>query len=151
MPVKNFKSPTIQQTKLNKSILVKDYMIIDLITFKSDDSLIEVIRILAENNISGGPVVSETGKLIGMITEADLMKYISESSYFDQPVSHISIKKYMSNEVDVMDANQTIFDAATKFYKLRRKRLPIINNGKLVGQITRKEILKAILKLDPTL
>ena len=69
-----------------EQILVSDYMTKKLITFKPSDSLGHVINLLIKNKISGGPVVNDKNELIGIISEGDCMKHISDSKYYNMPM-----------------------------------------------------------------
>jgi len=126
---------------------VKDYMTRKLITFKSDDRIESVIDTLIKYKISGGPVVNENHELIGIISEGDCIKQISESRYYNMPMDNVTVDKHMVKNVETIDGELNIFDAANKFLESKRRRFPIVENGKLVGQISQKDILKAALKL----
>ena len=63
------------------------------------------------------------------------------------PLEHDKVEKRMAKEVETIDGNMDIFDAANKFLNSKRRRFPIVERGKLVGQISQKDILKAALKL----
>ena len=103
---------------------------------------------LIKNKISGGPVVNEKNELLGIISEGDCMKQISESRYYNMPMDNMLVEKHMVHEVDTIDGNMNVFDAATKFVQSKRRRFPIVENGKLVGQISQKDVLKAALQLN---
>lgn len=60
----------------------------------------------------------------------------------------IMVDKHMVKDVETIDGNMNVFDAAQKFLSSKRRRFPIIENGKLVGQISQKDILKAALALN---
>ena len=135
-------------SKPAEQILVSDYMTKKLITFKPSDSLDHVINLLIKNKISGGPVVNDKNELIGIISEGDCMKHISDSKYYNMPMdSDNTVEKNMASDVETIDKNMNIFDAATKFISSKRRRFPIVENGKLIGQISQKDILKAALKM----
>jgi len=135
-------------SKPAEQILVSDYMTKKLITFKPSDSLGHVINLLIKNKISGGPVVNDKNELIGIISEGDCMKHISDSKYYNMPMdSDNTVEKNMASEVETIDKNMNIFDAATKFISSKRRRFPIVENGKLIGQISQKDVLKAALKM----
>ena len=135
-------------SKPAEQILVSDYMTKKLITFKPSDSLDHVINLLIKNKISGGPVVNDKNELIGIISEGDCMKHISDSKYYNMPMdSDNTVEKNMALEVETIDKNMNIFDAATKFISSKRRRFPILENGKLIGQISQKDVLKAALKM----
>jgi len=130
-------------------ILVSDYMTKKLITFTADQSILEVMEVFAKNHISGGPVLDSRGAIVGIISEADCMKQISESRYFNMPILEKSVEIYMTKDVETIDSDKSIFDAAAIFASNGRRRLPVIDiKGKLVGQISRKDIVVAALKLS---
>ncbi len=129
-------------------ILVSDYMVSNLIKFKADHSILQVMEIFAKNHISGGPVVDDRGALVGVISEADCMKPISDSRYYNLPLGDEKVEKFMTKEVETIQHDRSIFDAATMFHGNSRRRLPVIKDGKLVGQISRKDIVIAALKLS---
>jgi len=149
MAIKNFRAPQRQPEKSkDKSILVSDYMTKKLITFKPDQSVLHVMEILIKKRISGGPVVNDKGELMGIISEGDCLKQLSESKYFNMPLGESCVKEHMITKVETIAGNMNIFDAAIKFLRSKRRRFPIIENGKLVGQISQKDILKAALDLS---
>lgn len=148
MGIKSFQGPRKMQQEIETSpIQVKDYMTTNLITFKPSQSVEEVIDSLIKNRISGGPVVNENNELIGIISEGDCIKQISESRYYNMPLSDSSVEKHMVTNVETIDGNMNVFDAASKFLDSKRRRFPIVENGKLIGQISQKDILKAAIKL----
>ena len=126
---------------------VSDYMTTKLITFRPEQSVEEVIDSLINNRISGGPVVNDKNELVGIISEGDCIKHISESRYYNMPMEDDRIESRMIKNVETIDGNMNIFDAANKFLNDKRRRFPIVEGGKLVGQISQKDILKATLKL----
>lgn len=129
-------------------IKVSDYMTTKLITFRPDQSVMEVMNSLIKNKISGGPVVNEKNELLGIISEGDCMKQISESRYYNMPMENMLVEKHMVHEVETIDGNMNVFDAANKFVLSKRRRFPIVEEGKLVGQISQKDVLKAALALN---
>ena len=149
MGIINFQGKrTNQQEKESVPILVSDYMSKNLITFKEDQSIEDVIDSLIKNKISGGPVVNDKNELIGIISEGDCIKQISESRYHNLPIDkNNTVSKAMITQVETIDGNMNIFDAANKFLESKRRRFPITKNGRLVGLISQKDVLKAAMKL----
>lgn len=129
-------------------ILVEDYMSRKLVTFSPEQSILEVMELFAKHHISGGPVMDDNGFLVGIISEADCMKQISESRYFNQPILDKSVERFMTKNVETIPYDMSIFDAAGIFDKHNRRRLPVMKDGLLVGQISRKDIVIAALKLS---
>jgi CBS domain-containing protein len=150
MGIKSFQGKReTNQEKEGVQILVSDYMTTNLITFKAEDSLDHVIEQLITYKISGGPVINEKNELIGIISETDCIKHISESKYYNMPSdTNNTVGKYMVRDVDTIDKNMNIFDAAFKFISSHRRRFPVIENGKLIGQLSQKDVLKAAMKVE---
>ena len=148
MPIKSFQGQQEQRVKSKaKTLLVQDIMSRNLIVFKPDETIHEVMSKFIKYRISGGPVVNEKGDLIGVISEADCMKEVSESRYFNLPILDKSVSKFMTKKVDTIDASKTIFEAASNFFKTSRRRFPVLDKDKLVGQISRKDIVIATLNM----
>lgn len=148
MPIKSFQAARqILKPKRSKSLLVSDYMTRDLITFSPDQSILEVMQILIRNKISGAPVLDDLSRLVGIISEADCIKHLSEGKYFNQPFFDRKVSESMSPHVDTIESDKTIFDAATLFHTTNRRRLPVLEHGRLVGQISRQDVVKAALLL----
>ena len=149
MGIKSFLAArrTTKKTIGDAPLRVSDYMTRKLVTFKADQPIEEVINAIIKHRISGGPVVNEKHELIGVISEGDCIKEISESRYHNMPMNNHTVENYMVKDVETIDGNMNIFDAANKFLESKRRRFPIVENGILVGQISQKDILKAALAL----
>ncbi|HEA23066.1 MAG TPA: CBS domain-containing protein [Pricia antarctica] len=151
MGIKSFMGPRAKATlkkEYKAPIMVTDYMTRNLVTFTPDQSILAVMELFAKHNISGGPVLDDSGFLVGIISEADCMKTISESRYFNQPILDKSVEKFMTKEVETIPHDMSIFDAAGIFDKHNRRRLPVMEDGLIIGQISRKDIVTAALKLS---
>lgn len=149
MGIKSFLASRKNQNNITTEIPLKvsDYMSTKLITFKCDDKLETVIDSLIKNRISGGPVLNSKNELVGIISEGDCIKQVSESRYHNLPMINNTVETCMATNVETIDGNMNIFDAANKFLESKHRRFPIVENGKLVGQISQKDILKAALAL----
>lgn len=148
MGIKSYIGKRAKTTKgSTENINVSDYMSTNLITFRPEQSVLEVMNTLIKKKISGGPVVNEKNELVGIISEGDCMKQISNSRYYNQPMEDIKVEEHMAKNVETIDGGMNVFDAADKFLSTRRRRFPIVEEGKLVGLISQKDILKAALEL----
>lgn len=149
MPIKSFRGARRRQATETDStpLKVSDYMTRNLITFTPNQTIESVMQSLIKHRISGGPVINEKNELIGIISEGDCIKQISESRYYNMPMQDKTIEKHMATNVETIDGNMNIFDAANKFLNAKRRRFPIVENGKLVGQISQKDVLKAAMKM----
>lgn len=148
MAVKSFQGPRADTEKAKPAnILVRDIMTTNIVSFREDESIHDVMKALIKHRISGGPVVNEKGQLIGIISEGDCMKEISDSRYFNMPILDKSVGHFMTSKVETLPAEMSLFDAASKFHSTGRRRFPVLDNGNLVGQVSRKDIVIAAAKL----
>lgn len=125
-----------------KSVRVKDYMARTLITFKPDTDVLEAVHVLVENRIAGAPVVDDAGELLGMLSELDCMKVALHAGYHGDwggPVSD-----FMSDGVQSVDADMNIVDLAQEFVDTNFRRFPVLENNQLIGQISRRDVLRAL-------
>ena len=148
MPIKSFQGERAQTKRIvPKKLSVADIMCVTLVVFKPEQSIHEVMRQFIKNRISGGPVIDEKGHLVGVISEADCMKEISDSRYFNMPILDKSVAHFMTKNVDTIDAELSVFEAAALFSKTSRRRFPVMRNKLLVGQISRKDVVIAALNM----
>jgi CBS domain-containing protein len=147
MAVKSFQGQRADCEVEKSKILVKHHMAEKLITFKPEQSVLDVMELLIKNKISGGPVVDDHGELVGIISEGDCLKQISQSQYYNLPMTDIKVKDYMIKEVKTIDAYLTVFEAADQFLNTHIRRFPVMKQGKLVGQISQRDVLDAVLKM----
>jgi CBS domain-containing protein len=148
MGIKSYIGKRAKATKgSSEYIKVSDYMSTSLITFRPEQSVLEVMNTLIKKKISGGPVVNEKNELVGIISEGDCMKQISSSRYHNHPMQDAKVEDHMVKAVETIDGNMNIFDAGDKFLAAKRRRFPIVKEGKLVGLISQKDVLKAALEL----
>ncbi|MBA3985653.1 MAG: CBS domain-containing protein [Flavobacteriales bacterium] len=149
MGIKSFQGKFVGQDKSpTENIRVCDFMSTTLTTFRPEQTIPQVIEILIRNRISGGPVVNERYELVGIISEGDCIKQLSDSQYYNMPIENIRVEDCMVKDIETIDGNCTIFDAAKLFLNAKRRRFPIVDDGKLVGMISQKDILKASLKMN---
>jgi len=148
MAIKSFQGPRVSLArKVVKNILVRDVMSTSLILFRPKQTIHDVMKSFIKYRISGGPVVDKHGELMGVISEADCMKEISESRYFNMPILDKTVYHFMTKDVETIEASTSIFDAASLFSKTNRRRFPVIDKKRLVGQVSRKDIVIAALNL----
>ena len=149
--MKNFQTKlavkdTIKTTKHIPS--VEDYMTRDLITFTKDTDINVVIKSLLDNRISGAPVLNDRGQVVGLIDDKDCLNVLFGNAYNRLPVSTDTVSNYMSNVMKSISIDQDIMDVASVFISSPFKRLLVMDDdNKLVGQISRRDILRAIKEL----
>lgn len=147
MPIKSFQGARAQVKKSVRKLFVRDIMCQKLVIFRPEQTIHEVMEHFIQHRISGGPVVDQSGQLIGIISEADCMRQISDSRYFNMPILDRAVANFMTKEVETIESSKSIFEAASLFSKSKRRRFPVMENRRLVGQISRKDVVIAALKM----
>ena len=125
-----------------KPVLVKDYMSASLITLTPDMGVLRAVSLLVEKRISGAPVVDKLGNLIGILSEKDCMRIALTASYHEESAGRVA--EYMQPIVKTVDANASIVEVATMFLQEEYRRYPVLKDNRLVGQISRRDVLKAL-------
>ena len=128
-----------------KSALVKDYMTGKLVTFQPDTDVLDAIHELVMHGISGAPVTDDTGELVGMLSELDCMKVALHAGYHGEwggPVAD-----FMTSEIETVDAYMSIIDLAQLFLDTSYRRFPVVTDNRLVGQISRRDVLRALAQI----
>ena len=127
---------------MRKPMSVKNYLVSDLITFKPETNVLAAIRTLLKNKISGAPVIDETGWIVGILSEYDCLKPNLEASYHNDVGTLVG--DCMSKDVTTIDVNASLTQAAELFIKHGVRRLPVVKHKELIGQISRRDVLRAI-------
>jgi len=120
-------------------LTARDIMTESLVTIRPTASIREAVEILLAEKISGLPVVDGNDQLVGIITEFALMAIAYDSVVLDEPVS-----QHMTTELLTINADDPIRKVADLCVVHRVRRVPVIDNGVLVGLIARRDVLKAI-------
>jgi CBS domain-containing protein len=131
---------------------VTNYMVsvANLITFNPDQTIQEVIDIIINKGISGAPVLDKDRKLVGIISEKDCLRIIVDQAYHNLPISDRKVSDYMTAKVKTLSPNSDVVEAANEFLNSPIRRLPIVEDGKLIGQVSRRDILKASKNISQT-
>ncbi len=117
-----------------------------LMTFLPEMRVLDAIHLLVEKQISGAPVVDTHGNLVGILTERDCIAEALNSRYHGQ--SAALVKEFMSRDIETVEADTSLVDIAQRFVDSKYRRYPVMDNNRLVGLISRRDILKAVLKLS---
>ena len=149
--MKNFQNRSVEQTKKDRKIVVPPitkYMTRKLITFSPNTEIREVIDTLLKNRITGAPVLNNRGEVVGLIDDKDCLKVLFAGAYYNHPVAKNTVSEYMSNIMKTISSSADILEAANIFLQTNFKRLLVMDDaGKLVGQISRRDVLKAVQEL----
>ena len=125
-----------------KTLTVKEYMATNVIALSVEMGIVEAVQILLKNRISGAPVVGKNSELQGMLSEKDCLKVVLETAYHESMGGKVG--EYMSAEVKTIPAHMGIIEVAGLFIDSPYRRFPVVNGSKLVGQISRRDVLKAL-------
>lgn len=106
----------------------------------------DAIRFLTQHHIGGVPVVADDGTLVGMISELALIDVV-----FDKAVEQRPVSKYMAVDVYFVQPDDPISRAAELFTLYAFRRLPVVVDGKLVGIVTRRDIMNHALQWSGSL
>lgn len=124
------------------SVSVRDFMTTQLVTLSPQMEVMAAINQLVKNRISGAPVLSADGELVGMLSEMDCMQVgliAAEDTCVAGPVN-----QFMKTNVVAVSPDDSLTQLAQMFLSKPYRRFPVIENGKLVGQISRSDVLRAI-------
>jgi len=142
----------VEQVKPKKSIVrpvtVDDWMTRRLVTFSPDQTMDQVLDLLLAKKISGGPVIDEDNNLVGIISEGDCLKQVVKGKYNNVPTLSGYVRDYMATDVKFVSPDLNIFELAQMFLNLRIRRFPVMKDGKLIGQISQKDVMRAVIKLN---
>jgi CBS domain-containing protein len=125
------------------SLKVKDYMSTNKCSFTADMDVLRAIHKMLESRISGAPVIDEHGNMIGFLSEKDCMQVALNAAY-QQDGAAGRVSEFMTKTVDTLDVDTPIIDVAELFLKGSYKRFPVVMDNRLVGTITRQNILRAL-------
>lgn len=128
-----------------KSARVRDYMSGRLVAFSPDTDVLTAIHQLVNHRIAGAPVVDDRGDIIGMLSELDCMKVALTAGYHGEMGGPVS--EYMVTDVVTVDAEMSIIDLAQRFLDSGFRRFPVVVENRLVGQISRSDVLRALGEL----
>jgi len=136
--------PPAHPTPKARDIMVSD----GLVTFRPDQRLAQVIRTMLRRRISGAPVVDGGMRLLGVISEFDCMRVVAAGAYDGDPVDgDRAVGDLMSVPVTTIEPDLDLYGIAHVFMTRRHRRLPVVTNGRVVGQVSRRDVLRAIDKM----
>jgi CBS domain-containing protein len=121
----------------------KDIMTKQVICIKRDIPVIEAIRIMSTNNITGIPVVEDDMILVGILSEQDVLRLLH--TYEDE--KNRTVNDFMTQPAIHFEENEPLLDVCYCLRDNSIRRVPVTSNDKVVGVISRSDILKCILQL----
>ena len=126
-----------------KPLLVKDFMADNLVMFFPDQPIYDAMTQLVDKRVSGGPVVDQRGNLVGILSEKDCFNVALTAAYHDQWEGTVS--QFMSTQVKTVDPDMPMIELVERFLQAPYRRYPVVKDNRLVGQINRRDALRALL------
>ncbi len=127
-------------------VTAADIMHTDLIRLDPEMDSIEAIGLLLQNRISGAPVIAADGGYLGVFSEKTSMSVVLSSVYDQMPAG--AVRAYMDTDAGrIIDERKDLLSIAKIFLTTHYRRLPVVRDGRLLGQISRRDALEAALRL----
>jgi CBS domain-containing protein len=124
-------------------LVAKDIMTTKVVCITQDTPAVDAIRLMAKNNITGVPVVEDDMTLIGIISEQDVLRLFH--TYEDE--KDRTVYDFMTHPAVHFEQDEPLLDVCFCLRDNSIRRVPVTSNNKVVGVISRSDILKCILKL----
>lgn len=118
---------------------IRTIMSTDVVSVSRHTPIEEVIELLVDRDITGIPVVNEDGTLAGIVTEKDILSLLSDLRY-----ACGTVEQYMTRDVVAFDIDDDFIAICECLMKNHFRRVPILADGKLVGIVSRRDIIKYI-------
>ena len=123
-------------------IAVRDCMAINPITVTPETEITQVVRILIEQDISGVIVVDNEDVVAGVVTERDCIAAATSADYYGEWGGPVG--KYMSAPVECVNPDDNLVDVADRMAKSSFRRYPVVEEGRLVGLLSRRDVMRAL-------
>ncbi len=120
----------------------KDVMTREVICISPETTLKNAVKVLVENKVSGMPVCDSQGAVVGVVSERDILNFI-----FSGNLDNTTVREAMSTHVLSFPSDTPIDKISLAMGEKQVRRVPIIDNGKLVGIISRRSLLRTVLDL----
>lgn len=128
------------------SVDLRDYMITNPIKVKEDANLFDTMKIIIDNKVSGVCVIDENKALVGVLSEMDCLAAVLKSTYNNVGVGLVN--EYMTKGVIVAHPSDGIINVAQDMLLKGQRRRPVVEDGKLVGQVSCRQLLSAVKKFN---
>lgn len=104
--------------------------------------IMRAVGLLVSEDLSGFLVVGDAGELLGVLTERDIIRVGIQAGYFDEIVG--TVGDYMSRDLETVHPDDSLMDVAERFADSPHRRFPVVVDGRLVGLICRRDVLRAL-------
>jgi len=122
-----------------------DIMATSVVTLRPEVSIFVAMRTLLSKRISGAPVVAEDGKVVGMISELDCLRVLSSDEFYDGHQEEAgTVQDFMTEAGRTISPDMDLYAIAHYFLTTPVRRLPVVVDGRLLGQVSRRDVLATI-------
>ena len=125
-----------------RAVRVRDHMTRKLVLLDPDQEISRAAHTLIRHDISGAPVVDRGGRLVGMLTERDCIAVAVQAGYYDTPAG--LVRDYMTPDPQWVGPDDNIFELAKRFIGGKYRRYPVVEDGRVVGLISRRDVMRAL-------
>ena len=122
---------------------VREFMDRHVQTIAPDMDIMDAVDFLLEKRVTGAPVADQSGKLVGILTEFDCLRLLTHGDKRGH-APRGKVKDYMSAKVQSIPPTMDIYYCAGLFMNVAFRRFPVVEDGRLVGAITRFDLLRAV-------
>ena len=122
--------------------LAEDIMVRRVITLRPEMDVFDACSQLVKHRISGAPVVNSDGIFLGVFSEGCCMSVLVDGSYGQLPTTRVDC--YMQTDIETIHERTDLLTIAQIFKSFKARRLPVLRDGYLVGQVSRRDLLRAI-------
>ncbi|MEM8943491.1 MAG: CBS domain-containing protein, partial [Pseudomonadota bacterium] len=116
------------------------------LTINRNDNVVQAVETLVENKLTGVTVVDDEGAPVGVLSEIDCIRAVLNAIYNDGDPEHALVHDVMSQEVNSCSPQDSIVEVAADMLKTHQRRRPVIENGRLVGQVSSSNVLWALME-----
>jgi len=128
-----------------QSVNLRDYMLPNPVKVRPEDNVLDAMQVIIDNKISGVCVVDSEANLVGILSELDCLRAVLGAIYNNSSIG--SVTDHMSTDnLVVAHPNEDIVDVAQDMLLKNKRRRPVVEDGKLIGQITCRQLLSAVKK-----
>jgi CBS domain-containing protein len=133
----------------HRILTARDLMTTNLLTFRPHEKILVAVQALVKRRVSGAPVVDDDGVLVGILSELDCLRMLaSDEFYLDDQEEGGLVEHYMTRGGRTISADLGIYGISHYFLTCPIRRLPVVEDGRLVGQVSRRDVLRGMEEMS---
>lgn len=131
---------------MSNPMTVNECMRRNPLTIRADANLLQAIEMIVDHKLTGLTVTDETGAVQGVLSELDCLRGVLTALYNEGDPEHALVSEVMTSAVNACSTSDSIVEVAQSMLTTRQRRRPVLEDGKLVGQVSSRNILWALLE-----